>query len=178
MKRVPYLLGLILVLGAAAWSNVHNAARTLMITYSDGHVQTVALDRDASTITALRFGEERLRDLSGQWQMRIVDPYASYVFDATLTPTGPERWQVEMILRETDHAFHRTRLGVRMTDCIITAERERVVMICDGYDPNPSVQGRYHAEYEGAFDAEGVLRGTGRHAGGLSHSTRLEMRRR
>lgn len=170
----------VLLVAAAASSPLDDAARTLIITYSDGHVQTVALDRDAAMIENLRFGGARVSNLAGQWRMQIRDnTYGyDYVLDALLTEIGPQRWQVERTLRETNHSFHRTRIGATDRDCTVTAEGRRVVMICEGHDPNPAALGRYRAEYEGEFDLEGVVRGTARHVGVLPVSVTWEMRRR
>ncbi len=179
MKRIHYVVGLVLgVSGVAALGAADGVTRTLIITYTDGHVQTVGLERDAALIESLRFDGERIPDLSGQWSMRMEDPYAYYVSDAVLERIGSDRWQVNSTLRETNHSFHRTRIGETDSDCIVTLEGKKVIMICDGYDPNPSARGRYHQEFEGEFDSQGVLHGVGRHEGVLSHSTRWEMRRR
>ena len=177
MKRVPYLLSLFLVLGAAGWPAADNGPPTLTLTYSDGHVQTVRLDRDVAMIATFRFGEKRPLDLTGQWRMRMQDPYAYYVSDVVLAPIGSGKWQVIRTLRETNHNFHGTRIGTTDSDCIVTLEGGNVIMTCEGYDPNPSARGRYHQEFQGEFDSQGVLRGGGRHEGVLDHSTSWEMSR-
>ena len=121
---------------------------------------------------------EASSDMAGAWVIKFQDPYAHYVFDAVIKPADGQFWPVVKTLRETEHPFHRTRIGQSDTDCRIRFEGDKAAMICDGTDPNPSTQGRYHQEYEGTFGEDGVLHGQGRHQGVLNSSVSWEMRRK
>ena len=128
-------------------------------------------------VESLQFGGAVVANLAGPWSLRIQDPYATYLYDAVFKPLGPQKWQVEETLRETGYPFHRTRIGQTKYDCQAGLEGQKVVMVCDGFDPNPSAQGRLPPGYEGIIDAQGVVRGNGRHQGVLNSNLSWEMRR-
>ena len=70
-------------------------------------------------------------------------------------PLGTRKWQVEETLREAGHPFHRTRIGQTNYDCQAGLEGQKV----------------------GIIDAQGVVRGNGRHQGVLNSNLSWEMRR-
>lgn len=55
MKRIHYVVGLVLgVSGVAALAAADGVTRTLIITYTDGHVQTVGLEITPTASSRLR----------------------------------------------------------------------------------------------------------------------------
>ena len=65
MRTTIAILALVTVIGVAGLAAKADTRRSLSITYSDGHVQTFTLDRDAGMVESLWFGGAVVANLAG-----------------------------------------------------------------------------------------------------------------
>jgi hypothetical protein len=117
-----------------------------------------------------------IADLYGLWSIQFRDPYASYAYEGSFAPEGT-RQRLQMVLKQTNHGFHATRIGSTNRDCAATSSATSMRIVCEGTDPTPATAGPYRSEYQLTLASDGVWRGTGVHQGGLNHQNTIEIRR-
>lgn len=105
--------------------------------------------------------------ITGTWKVRITDPYAWYDYRWEVTSLGNNLYRVEQTLLDTNHGFHKSRVGEKFHPCTLvwTESGEYRLSGGDSSDPNPATPGAF--KQTGTLKLAGKkLTGKGTHVGG------------
>lgn len=81
-------------------------------------------------------------DLVGSWQVRITTPFSWYEYRWDITGGGGN-WKVEQTLLDTDHGFHRSKIGEKFHSYTLKKTAKGIEVFGSETDANPGNPGSF-----------------------------------
>ena len=107
--------------------------------------------------------EQAGTDLAGTWNVRVSTPFSWYDYRWDITG-GNGKWKVEQTLLDTDHGFHRAKIGEKFHSYTLTKTAKGIEVFGSETDSNPGNPGSF--TQTGVLKlSNGKLSGEGEHKG-------------
>ena len=103
-------------------------------------------------------------ELAGVWQVRVSTPFSYYLYRWDIRRDADGIWTAEQTLLDTDHGFHRARIGKKFHSYTLTKKGDLYEVYGSETDENPGNPGSFTQKGTIKLTKDG-LSGEGEHKG-------------